>query len=38
MNTRFGEMLDLMACMAIAAGGAREKKQKLTMEEILELK
>ncbi len=37
MNTRFGEMLDLMACMAIEKG-ADEAQKKLTMEEILELK
>lgn len=38
MNTRFGEMMDMMDCMAIEAGGATEKKPKMTMEEILEMK
>jgi hypothetical protein len=35
--TPIGEMLDMMACMAIYEGGAKEKPPKLTMEEILEL-
>lgn len=38
MNTRVGEMFDLMACMDIASGGAEPKKQKMTMEEILRMK
>lgn len=38
MNTRLGEMLDMMDCMAIAAGGANEKRKKMTMEEILRMK
>lgn len=37
MNTRVGEMLDLMACMSIE-NGAKPKAKKLTMEEILKLR
>lgn len=35
--TPIGEMLDMMACMAIFEGGAKEKPPKLTMNEIFEL-
>lgn len=38
MNTRYGEMMDMMDCMNIETGGATEKKQKMTMEEILRMK
>lgn len=38
MNTRFGEMMDMLDCMAIEEGGAEAKKPKMTMEEILRMK
>lgn len=37
MNTRFGEMMDMLACLAIE-NGASYKAPKLTMEEVLELR
>lgn len=38
LHTRYGEMLDMIACLAIYQGAAREKRKKLTMEQILELR
>lgn len=40
MNTRFGEMMDLISCLAIYQGRAEEakKKKNLTFEEVLEMK
>ena len=38
MNTRYGEFMDFLACMAIDGGGAEPAKQKLTMEQILEMR
>ena len=38
MQTRYGEFMDLLACMAIDNGGAEPKKKKMTMEEVLELR
>lgn len=38
MNTRVGEMLDMMECMAIESGGATQKKPQKTMEEILQMR
>lgn len=39
MNTRFGEMLDLISCLAIYEGRAEQakKKKKLTFDEIMQL-
>lgn len=39
MNTRFGEMLDLVSCLAIYNGGAEEKTKKTwTFSEAMALK
>lgn len=38
MNTRYGEMLDLIACMSIEAGGAEVKKKEMTMEQVLQMR
>ena len=38
MNTRYGEFMDLLACMAIENGGAEPAEKKLTMEQILEMR
>lgn len=38
MNTRYGEFMDFLACMAIDGGGAEPAEQKLTMEQILEMR
>lgn len=39
MNTRFGEMLDLVSCLAIYNGGATEKiKQERTFDETFTLR
>lgn len=38
MNTRYGEFLDLLACMAIDNGGAEQKEPKLTMEQVLAMR
>lgn len=35
LATRYGEMLDLIACMSIYNGRATQKKKKMTMETIL---
>ena len=35
--TPIGEMLDMMSCMAIFEGGAKEKEPPMTMEEIFDL-
>ena len=35
--TPIGEMLDMLACMAIFEGGAKEKAPQMTMNEIFEL-
>ena len=37
-DTLYGEMLDLMDCLAIYNGGAEEKKQKRRYEELVRLK
>lgn len=37
LNTRLGEMLDLMACKAIE-NGAKIKQPEMTLEDILEMK
>lgn len=37
MGTRYGEFLDLLACMAIE-GGADQKAPKKSMEEILQMR
>lgn len=38
MNTRVGEMLDMMDCMAIENGGAEQKQEQMSMEEILKMR
>ncbi len=38
MNTRVGEMLDMMDCMTIENGGADEIQPEMTMEEILKMR
>lgn len=38
MHTRYGEMLDMISCLAIYNGTAREKAKKMSMEEILKLR
>lgn len=38
MNTRVGEMLDMMACMAIESGDAEEKQPEMKMEDILRMR
>ena len=40
MNTRYGEMLDLINCKAIYNGGAEQKirKRNLTFDEIISLR
>lgn len=40
LNTRYGEMLDLINCMMIYNGGANQKipKRKLTFDQLMELK
>lgn len=35
--TPIGEMLDMLSCLAIYEGSAKEKPRKLTMQEILAL-
>lgn len=35
MNTSYGEMMDMIACMAIENGGAEPKEKKKTTAEIL---
>lgn len=35
--TRLGEMLDMIACLAIYNGRAKPKKRKLTFDEIMSL-
>lgn len=37
LNTRYGEMLDMINCFAIYKGGAKPAKKKLTFEEAIEL-
>lgn len=37
LNTRFGEMVDLISCLAVFTGSAEEKK-KLTFDEILQMR
>ena len=36
--TPYGEMMDLIACMAIAEGGAKPKPRRLSFQEILALR
>lgn len=40
LNTRYGEMLDMISCFAIYKGSARLKKQKkkMTFEDAIELR
>lgn len=39
MNTRVGEMMDLLACMAISNGAEpKKKKKKMSFEEIMALR
>ena len=38
MNTRYGEFMDLLDCMAIENGGAEPKEQKMTMEQVLAMR
>jgi len=38
MNTKVGEMLDMIACMAIENGGATQKEKKKTLTEILAMR
>lgn len=35
--TPIGEMLDLLACLSIYEGGAKQKKPKMSFEEFLKL-
>ena len=38
MHTRWGEFMDMLACMAIYNGGAREKKKEKSFIEIMEMR
>lgn len=38
MLTPYGEMLDLISCLAIYNGGAKEKDRKLSFDEFFALK
>lgn len=40
INTRYGEMLDMIACLSIFNGGAEQKNvgKKLTYDEVMELR
>lgn len=38
MNTRYGEFMDFLACMAIDNGGAEPVEQKMTMEQVLAMR
>lgn len=40
LNTRYGEMLDMIACLAIYNGNAKEKKKKhkYTFDEAIQLR
>lgn len=36
--TPYGEMMDMIACMAIAEGGAKPKPRRMSFQEILALR
>lgn len=36
--TPIGEMMDMLSCLSIYEGGAKEKAPKMSMEEFLQLK
>lgn len=36
--TPFGEMMDMIACMAIAEGGAKPKPRRMSFQDILALR
>ena len=38
MNTRYGEFMDLLACMSISNGAKQKKKKIWTFDEFLALK
>lgn len=40
MNTRYGEMMDMISCFSIYRGAAKQarRKKKLTYEEIIKLR
>lgn len=38
MHTRYGEMLDMISCLAVYSGAATEKKKKMRMEDILQMR
>ena len=37
LSTRFGEMMDMISCLAIFNGGAEPGKKKMTFDEVMRL-
>ena len=38
MNTRLGEMTDMISCLSVYEGGAELKKPKMTYEEVMRMR